>query len=588
MLLGSLLIEVDHPWEDALKSDEEFRNRQSDIPDHVADSLAGQNMLVDLRISELLDTAARLFDRAFRNPAAMAEEVAQLARELQNVANGKSTWAPPRNDKRFSDPAWTENTFYKSLLQGYMAWSQSLQNFAEKAGFETKETGRAKFLLTQISEALAPTNFLFSNPAAVKAAIDSGGKTLLEGYHNFLEDAVEGRPVPSQVDFGSFKVGDNLAMTPGDVVMRHEMFELIQYSPLTEQVWHRPILFVPSIINKYYAFDLAPGRSLFEFLVKSGFTLFSMVFRNPRPEHDHWGMDAYVGAIDAAFRAVQEIRGVEDPHTIAVCGAAPLVVSLAGYYAAQGQRNIGSMTLFVAPLDTLGMTETPGLGAFVDPKLNEVVKRWPASKDRVSADELTLLFAMLRPNDLIWNYWVNNYLLGKQPAAFDVLYWNADGTGMTAQYNRDFRKFVDENPLVRSGAMTVKGTSITDISRLDFDSYVIGAASDHICPWPTVYRSAQMLGERCQFILGGSGHIQTIVCPPGNPKAVYYTNPDNSNSPEDWLRTANKSAGTWWDHFSEWCGKRSGAMVPAPSSPGSARLPSLGKAPGTYVFEKVR
>jgi polyhydroxyalkanoate synthase subunit PhaC len=312
------------------------------------------------------------------------------------------------------------------------------------------------------------------------------------------------------------------------------------------------------------------------------------VFRNPRPEHDHWGMDAYIGAIDAAFRAVQEIRGVEDPHTIAVCGAAPLVVSLAGYYAAQGQRNIGSMTLFVAPLDTLGMTETPGLGAFVDPKLNEVVKRWPASKDRVSADELTLLFAMLRPNDLIWNYWVNNYLLGKQPAAFDVLYWNADGTGMTAQYNRDFRKFVDENPLVRSGAMTVKGTSITDISRLDFDSYVIGAASDHICPWPTVYRSAQMLGERCQFILGGSGHIQTIVCPPGNPKAVYYTNPDNSNSPEDWLRTANKSAGTWWDHFSEWCGKRSGAMVPAPSSPGSARLPSLGKAPGTYVFEKVR
>jgi polyhydroxyalkanoate synthase subunit PhaC len=163
------------------------------------------------------------------------------------------------------------------------------------------------------------------------------------------------------------------------------------------------------------------------------------------------------------------------------------------------------------------------------------VKRWPTSKDRVSADEFTLLFAMLRPNDLIWNYWVNNYLMGKQPAAFDVLYWNADGTGMTAQFNRDFRKFVEENPLARSGAMTVKGTAITDISKLDFDSYVIGAATDHICPWPTVYRSAQMLGERCQFILGGSGHIQTIVCPPGNPKSFYYTNPDNSSSPEQWL-----------------------------------------------------
>ena len=182
-----------------------------------------------------------------------------------------------------------------------------------------KKQAARKFLLSQISEALAPTNFLLSNPAAIKAAIDSEGKTLLDGYQSFLEDAVEGRPIPSQVDFGSFKVGDNLAVTPGDVVMRHEMFELIQYAPQTEQVWHRPILFVPSIINKNYAFDLAPGRSLFEFLVKSGFTLFSMVFRNPRPEHDHWGMEAYIEAIDAAFRAVQEISGVEDPHTIAVC-----------------------------------------------------------------------------------------------------------------------------------------------------------------------------------------------------------------------------------------------------------------------------
>lgn len=576
-------------WEDVVTSAKDVRNRQgNEIPDQLANSITGQNILVDLRVSELLDTATKLFDRAFRNPAAMAEEGAQLAKTLQQIASGISTQTPERNDKRFNDTAWTENTFYKGMLQGYMAWSQSLQNFAEKAGLEAKETGRAKFLLSQISEALAPTNYLFSNPVAIKAAIDSGGKTLLDGYQNFLEDAAAGRPIPSQVDFRSFKVGQNLAMTPGDVVMRKEIFELIQYAPQTEQVWHRPILFVPSIINKYYAFDLAPGRSLFEFLVKSGFTLFSMVFRNPKPEHDHWGMEAYIEAIDAAFRTVQEISGVKDPHTIAVCGAAPLVVSLAGCYAALGQRNIGSMTLFVAPLDTLGMTETPGLGSFVDSKFQDAVKQWPASKDRVSADELALLFAMLRPNDLIWNYWVNNYLLGKQPAAFDVLYWNADGTGMTAQFSRDFRRFVDENPLARPGGMTVKGTSIIDISKFDFDSYVIGAASDHICPWPTVYRSAQMLGERCQFVLGGSGHIQTIVCPPSNSKASYYTNPGNSRPSEEWLRTATRSDGTWWDHFSAWCGKRSGPMIPAPATAGSARHPSLGKAPGTYVFEKVR
>lgn len=571
-----------------MTSTEETRGRQGgDIPDHIAEDVAGQNIVVDLRISQLLDTAAKLFERAVGQPSAIAEESAYLAQELQKVVNGQSSWAPPRHDKRFNDPAWTENTFYKNLLQGYMAWSQSLQNFALKAGLEPKEAGRARFLLSQISEALAPTNFLMSNPAALKAAIDSGGKTLLDGYQNFLKDAAERRPIPSQVDFRSFKVGENLAVTPGDVVMRHEMFELIQYAPQTEQVWQRPILFVPSIINKYYAFDLAQGRSLFEYLVKAGFTLFSMVFRNPKPEHDHWGMEAYIEATDAAFRAVREISGVEDPHTIAVCGAAPVVVSLAGYYTARSQRNIGSMTLFVAPLDTSGMADTPGLGDFVDPKLNEVVRRWPNTKDRVSADELTLLFAMLRPNDLIWNYWVNNYLLGKQPAAFDVLYWNADGTGMTAQFNRDFRKFVEENPLTRAGAMTVKGTHIADISKFDFDSFVIGAATDHICPWPTAYRSAQMLGERSQFVLGGSGHIQTIVSPPDNPKASYFTNPDKSMPPEEWLRKAHKTTGTWWGRFSKWCSERSGPMVAAPSAPGSARHPSLCKAPGTYVFEKV-
>jgi polyhydroxyalkanoate synthase len=195
---------------------------------------------------------------------------------------------------------------------------------------------------------------------------------------------------------------------------------------------------------------------------------------------------------------------------------------------------------------------------------------------------------MLRPNDLIWNYWVNNYLMGKQPPPFDVLYWNADGTGMTAQYNREFRKFGEDNPLVlKPGSMKVKGTPIVDISKLDFDSYVIGARTDHICPWPTVYRSAQILGERSQFILGGSGHIQTILAPPGSPKAHFFTNPDTSKSADEWLQGAEKTDGTWWAHFVAWCGQRSGEMVPAPSSPGNEQYAPMCKAPGTYVFEKV-
>jgi polyhydroxyalkanoate synthase subunit PhaC len=559
---------------------------RSEIPDQAAENVAGQNGLGDLRVSELLDTAAKLFERAVLQPSAVAKEAARLTQEFLKIIGGQSNCEPPPGDKRFTDSAWRENMFYKNLLQGYMAWSQSLQNYADTAGLDTKETGRAKFLLSQISEALAPTNFLFGNPTALKAAIDSKGKTLLDGYQNFLADAAARKPVPSQVDARPFKVGENLAVTPGDVVMRHELFELLQYSPQTEQVRQRPILVIPSVINKYYAFDLAPGRSLVEYLVKSGFTLFIMVYRNPKPEHDHWGMEAYMDAIDAAIDAVEEINGVGDPHLIAICGAAPLAVSLAGYYAARGERKVGSMTLFVAPLDTSGMANTPGIGDFIDPKLNELTKQLPNKNDRISADEFLLLFAMLRPNDLIWNYWVNNYLMGKQPAPFDVLYWNADATSMTAQFNRDLRKFVEENPLIKPGAMKVKGTPIADISKFDFDSYVIGARTDHICPWPTVYRSAQMLGERSQFILGGSGHIQTIVCPPGSPKAFYYTNPDQSETPEKWLQGAERTQGSWWDHFVAWCGERSGPIVPAPSSPGSKRHPPLSKAPGAYVLEK--
>ncbi|HEX8078257.1 MAG TPA: hypothetical protein VF511_10625, partial [Chthoniobacterales bacterium] len=386
----------------------------------------------------MLDTATKLFDRAIRQPAAIAEESAKFLQELSKIAAGQAEWKAPSGDKRFTDPAWSESTFYKNLLQSYMAWSQSLQNYADKAGLDPKETGRAKFLLTQVSEALAPTNFLFGNPAALKRAIESGGKSLLDGYQHFLKDAAERKPVPSQVDPRPFKVGENLAATPGDVVMRTEMFELLQYAPQTAQVRQRPILVIPSIINKYYAFDLAPGRSLFEYLVKSGYTLFTMVFRNPKPEHDSWGMESYMDAMDAAIGAVQDIGGVQDPHLWVVCGSGPVLVSLAGYYAARNERKIGSLTLFVAPLDTSGLSNTAGLGDFVDPKLSEITKRLPNKSDRISADEFTLLFAMLRPNDLIWNYWVNNYLMGKEPPAFDILAWNADATGMTGQFNRDF------------------------------------------------------------------------------------------------------------------------------------------------------
>lgn len=561
-------------------------NREGQGSGPLPEDVAGQNILGDLRVSELLNTGSNMFEQALRQPATVATEIAAFFSELGRIACGVSTVAAP-TDKRFADPAWSESTFYKKMLQGYAAWSQSLQSYGDNAGLDPKETGRAKFLLSQISDALAPTNFLFGNPAALKRAIESGGKSLLDGYQNLLSDAAAQKPLPSQVDDRPFKVGETIAATPGDVVLRTEMFELLQYRPQTEQVRERPILVVPSVINKYYAFDLAPGRSLLEYLVKNGFTVFTMVFRNPGREHDSWGMEAYMDAMDAAIDAVRDIRGIEDPHLWVVCGAGPLLASLAGYYAAMNQTKIGSLTLFVSPLDTGGINKTPVLGDFMDQKLIGLADRLPGKNDRISADEFALLFAMLRPNDLIWNYWVNNYLMGNDPPAFDILAWNADGTGMTAQFNRDFRAFADRNPLVTPGEMTVKGTPIADIAAFNFDSYVIGARTDHICPWPTVYRSAQMLGERCTFLLGGSGHIQTIVSPPGSSKAHYFLNADKSKDAEDWLASATKVPGTWWDHFAAWGHERSGAFVPAPTTAGNANHLSLGPAPGSYVLERA-
>ncbi|CAM5786073.1 alpha/beta fold hydrolase [Ottowia pentelensis] len=560
----------------------------TDADTDATQSVGGLNALGDLRLDDLRDSAVELWLQALRQPEVFARESAAFYAKLAKIiVRGDGGESAPSPDPRFGDSAWRNNGLYRRWLPAYQAWAQSLQNFVDQAGLEPKQTGRAKFLMSQVTEALAPTNFLLGNPAALKRAYESGGKSLLSGYQNWLSDVTARRPVPSQVDTRPFKVGDNLAATPGDVVLRTELFELLQFAPQTEQVHERPILVIPSIINKYYAFDLAPGRSLLEYLVQNGFTLFVMVFRNPGKEHDSWGMDTYMDGMDEALQAVKSISGCADPNVLAVCGAAPLAVTVAGHHEAMHSKSIGSMTLFVAPLDCAAMNDTPVLGDFNDPKLSKWTKVLPKKSDRISADEFTLLFAMLRPNDLIWNYWVNNYLMGEGPPAFDILAWNSDATGMTAQYNRDFQAFCARNPLATPGAMQYRDTPIADISKFGFDSLVIAARTDHICPWPSVYRSAQMLGKRCDFLLGGRGHIQTIVAPPGGKKDFYFLNPDNTKDSDGWLADAQRVYGSWWPYYVEWCAKRSGKMVAAPKKPGNKTHPSLGKAPGTYVHEKA-
>ncbi|MGQ0620072.1 MAG: alpha/beta fold hydrolase [Panacagrimonas sp.] len=554
--------------------------------DQDVDNVFGQYVLGDFRPSDLLDTAGALAQRAALQPGAVARAAFDFVAEARRIAAGQSELVPEPGDRRFADAAWQENPRFRGLLKGYLALCRSLQSYAQSSGLDPKQAERAQFLMTQIGDALAPTNFLPGNPAALRRARETRGASLWRGVKNFAKDVAARRPIPAQVDERAFKVGGNLAVTPGAVVLRHDMFELLQYAPQTAQVRQRPIFVVPSIVNKYYAFDIAPGRSVFEHFIKQGFTVFVMVWRNPKPEHDHWGIPAYQEAIDAGVSAARDIAQIDSVNMWAVCGAGPVAVSLVGYYAAAGERKVNSLMLFVSPLDMQAMADAPTIGAFVDkqsmPHLKQQIR-----KRRMSAKQFTLLFAMLRANDLIWNYWVNNYLMGNTPSAFDILYWNGDGTGMTAQFNHDFSLFVEQNPLLTPGAMTVRGTPIPDLATLDIDSYVLGAATDHLCAWTGVYRSARLLGPRSQFVLGNSGHIQTIVCPPGNPKASFFTNPALPATPEAWMKGATKNQGSWWDHCVAWTAERAGPLIDAPAKAGNARYPVIGKAPGTYVHERA-
>jgi polyhydroxyalkanoate synthase subunit PhaC len=555
--------------------------------DRAADSVLGQNVIGGFRPSDLIGSAGVLAAQAMKQPLALAQASLGFFGELAKLAAGQSRLSPEPGDKRFGDAAWRENPFYAGLLQAYLAWRKSLTHYAKTAGLDPRESERAEFLLSQLGDALAPSNFLLGNPAAFRRFKETNGMSLARGARNLAGDVLRRRPIPSQVDESAFEVGGNLAATPGSVVLRTEMFELIQYAPQTEQVRQRPVLVCPSIVNKYYIFDLAPGRSILEYYVQKGLTVFVVVWRNPQPRHDRWGFRDYQDALDKAIGATCSVTGADSVNMWAVCGAGPVVASLAAYYRAVEERKINSLLFVVSPLDLQAMTQSPGVGAFVakdDSQAEEALRKRLSGK-RISAREFTLLFAMLRANELIWSYWVNNYLMGENPSAFDVLYWNGDATGMTAQFNHDFSQLVETNPLPKPGMMSVRGVPIVALDKLDIDSYVLGAANDHLCVWQGVYRSAKLLGSRSQFVLGNSGHVQTIVCPPGNAKASYFTNETLPETADEWLKTATKHQGSWWDHGVAWTIDHAGDLIDAPQRPGNNFYPLFCPAPGVYVHE---
>jgi polyhydroxyalkanoate synthase subunit PhaC len=528
------------------------------------------------------DATLKLASSLVRRPRTVARRVTGLARELGGVATGDAEIAPPRGDRRFGDPAWRENPVFHRLMQAYLATGEALDGLIRDADLDIQTERRVRFPIENIVDALSPSNFLVSNPAAIKAAVSSRGASFVRGAGQFASDMRTPPRLPSMVDTSKFEVGVNLATTKGSVIHREDAFELIQYKPQTPEVRSVPLLLVPPMINKYYIADLAPGRSLVEYLLQQGQQVFVISWRNPEAEHGSWGLDTYAEAILSSLDAACSVAESEQAHMLAFCGGGISGACVAGHLAAIGQQDrLAGLTLGVCVLDN----EQAGVpGAFVNRDIARAALAVSARKGYLDGRALAELFAWLRPNDLIWSYVVNNYLLGQRPPAFDILFWNQDTVRLAAGLHRDFIQIALENPLVEPGAFELLGSPI-DLGRFTVDSYVVAGIADHITPWENCQRTTQMLGGETRFVLSTSGHIAAIVNPPGNEKASYRVAEEGEHAdPEAWLGKADKRRGSWWEDWNAWLAERSGPMREAPKRVGASGFMPKGRAPGTYVL----
>ncbi|HFH3944584.1 TPA: class II poly(R)-hydroxyalkanoic acid synthase [Pseudomonas aeruginosa] len=555
------------------------QKNNNELPKQAAENTLNLNPVIGIRGKDLLTSARMVLLQAVRQPLHSTRHVAHFSLELKNVLLGQSELRPGDDDRRFSDPAWSQNPLYKRYMQTYLAWRKELHSWISHSDLSPQDISRGQFVINLLTEAMSPTNSL-SNPAAVKRFFETGGKSLLDGLGHLAKDLVNNGGMPSQVDMDAFEVGKNLATTEGAVVFRNDVLELIQYRPITESVHERPLLVVPPQINKFYVFDLSPDKSLARFCLRNGVQTFIVSWRNPDAQHREWGLSTYVEALDQAIEVSREITGSRSVNLAGACAGGLTVAALLGHLQVRRQlRKVSSVTYLVSLLDS--QMESPAM-LFADEQTLESSKRRSYQHGVLDGRDMAKVFAWMRPNDLIWNYWVNNYLLGRQPPAFDILYWNNDNTRLPAAFHGELLDLFKHNPLTRPGALEVSGTAV-DLGKVAIDSFHVAGITDHITPWDAVYRSALLLGGQRRFILSNSGHIQSILNPPGNPKACYFENDKLSSDPRAWYYDAKREEGSWWPVWLGWLQERSGELGNPDFNLGSAAHPPLEAAPGTYV-----
>jgi polyhydroxyalkanoate synthase subunit PhaC len=572
--------------------DEAVSDRYSQLLSAGAGLLNGSDLMGRLDPLSLFQPLLRTSLSAASHPEKVAGAFARAAGEMLRAtaaatvraASGTSSYEPKRGkDRRFDDPAWSQNAGYWWLREIYHDCGQALLEIVRDTDTPHAVKQKAEFGLQLMIDALAPTNFVLGNPAVIKKAFDTGGLSLAKGARNFVHDLRTNRGAPRQVVSGVHTVGKDMAVTPGKVVFQNDMMELIQYAPSTTEVHDIPLLFSPPWINKYYVMDLAPGRSLVQWAVDHGHTAFMISYRNPDERMRHVKMDDYLisGPI-AALEVVGNITGADKINLLGLCLGGTLTMATLAYLDAVGMDLINSATF----LNTLIDFSEPGmLGVFTDEASIKRLEKTMKRTGFLPKEDMQRSFNLLRTNDLIWNYAVSSWLMGEEPPAFDLLSWNNDSTRMPAEMHTFYlRSCYVENELAR-GVMELAGQRL-DLEKVDQDLYFLSAEQDHIAPWRSSYAGARLPGGKVRFVLSNSGHIAGIVNPP-SPKSIHRVIEGDQPlpaDPVDWLAIATTHPLTWWEDWAQWIGARAGGMRKPPRM-GSRKYRPITDAPGTYVLE---
>jgi len=549
------------------KKDKVNEKTGTSFTEAAADSALTLNPVIGVSFDDLMTTGIKVLKQVIVQPAVVAEHAVKLWGEWARILVNSSEIEIDSRDRRFADPSFQEGTGYRQLARGWLAWQKAVNDWVDAVNFSPNDRERARFLAGILTDAFAPTNTLIGNPSAVRKAFETRGKSLLAGLSQFVDDVANNHAMPQQVQKSAFTVGENIAVSKGAVVFRHEILELLQYTPKHKQVQARPIFIVPPQINKYYVYDLTPDKSFVEYLLAEGFQVFMVSWRNPTAEHRDWSLADYIDALIDSVNVAREICEVDSVNVVGACAGGITCAAMLGYLAALEETDkVASLTLMVNVLDS--HADDSIMGLFATDAAIEMARKRSAKVGTLDGSETARVFNWMRPNDLIWNYVVSNYLHGEAPPVFDILYWNSDTTRLPARLHSDFLDVFKDNPFSKSGELTIRDKPI-DLKDVPCPVYVTGGTTDHITPWQACYRSTQLFGGDATFVLSTAGHIQSLINPPGNSRRKYLTNSELPADAEDWLNGAEEHDDSWWPHWSAWLAEQSGEEVRAKTKPGS-------------------